>query len=607
MFFKCHKCHEAQTPGSKLIVLAGNPNVGKSVVFGLLSNIYADVSNYPGTTVELFSSRYGEHTLVDAPGVYGLSSNSPEEVVAGDIIKKADIILDVINGVTLERDLFLTTQIIQMGKPTIIILNFMDEVEAAGLKIDAYTLSRLIRAPVVSMVATKGRGLEELKRSLATAISGPGGESEAKDCCPDLGAKVHMLAIPRQDKVEAPFSDPDFAEDPMVRHEEAERIAGAVVNESGQRRSIRDRIGRWTVNPISGILILGIVGLGIYEMIGVLVAQNLVKLTENFAMKGLWEPWIKSLFSNIMAAGNPMSQVMVGEFGILTMTITYLVGLLLPLVLAFYFTLALLEDCGYLPRLAALVDRLMNSIGLNGKAVIPIILGFGCITMATITTRILGTKRERSIATAILNLTIPCSAQLGVITGLLAAISGRYTLLYVSVIFACLVATGTILNRAIPGRSNPLIIELPPIRMPQASNVMRKTLRRSFHFLKEATPLFFSGALIVSILQMSGLLRLWQDALSPITSYWLQLPKESATVFIMGMVRRDFGAAGLHGMSLTPLQMVVALTTITLFVPCIAATMILFKERGEKEACFIWGGSWAAALLVGGLLSQLLI
>jgi ferrous iron transport protein B len=245
----------------------------------------------------------------------------------------------------------------------------------------------------------------------------------------------------------------------------------------------------------------------------------------------------------------------------------------------------------------------MTAVGLNGRAVIPLILGFGCVQLGTITTRLLGTRREQSIATALLNLAIPCSAQIGVIAGMLARVGGALVLVYAAVILAVLAALGTALDRILPGESSPLIIDLPPLRLPRPANVLRKTGLRAWFFMREAAPWFVVGSLLVGLLQVTGGLELWQRALAPLTEGWLRLPREAAAAFVMGMVRRDFGAAGLTALPLTPPQVVTALVVITLFVPCIASLMVLFKERGPREAALIWGGSWVAAFAIGGLVA----
>jgi ferrous iron transport protein B len=227
--------------------------------------------------------------------------------------------------------------------------------------------------------------------------------------------------------------------------------------------------------------------------------------------------------------------------------------------------------------------------------------------LGTITTKLLGTNREKTIATVLLNFAVPCSAQIGVIAGMLAALGGQMTLMYGAIIFAVMAVVGTVLNQTIPGQSSALLIDLPPMRLPRIDNVIRKTLTRAFFFMKEAYPWFFLGSFIVAVLQVSGGLAVWQRLLAPLTTGWLQLPKEASTAFVMGLVRRDFGAAGLTDLAMSPLQVVTALVVITLFVPCIASLMILFKERGTREALLVWGGSWVVAFLVGGLFSQIMI
>ncbi|MDP3487886.1 MAG: nucleoside recognition domain-containing protein, partial [Bacillota bacterium] len=272
-----------------------------------------------------------------------------------------------------------------------------------------------------------------------------------------------------------------------------------------------------------------------------------------------------------------------------------------------YILLAILEDSGYLPRIAALLDRALTSIGLNGRAVIPLILGFGCVTMATITTRLLGTSRERLIAIVLLVVTIPCSAQLGVIVGLIAPLGWQHVFTYVTAIFATFIIIGVVLNKLLPGKSSDLLIDLPPIRLPRVENVLKKTISKSYMFIAEAAPLFAIGALIIGVLEVTGALVAIQNVFAPLTVGWLKLPKEAATAFIMGIVRRDFGAAGLADMSLTAAQTVVAMVTITLFVPCIATVLVMFKERNWKEASILWISAFAIAFLVGGIVAQVVI
>lgn len=359
------------------------------------------------------------------------------------------------------------------------------------------------------------------------------------------------------------------------------------------------------IKPVTGLPILALALYAMYQVIGVFIAGTVVGVTEETIMLEKYEPAVRGLIGQLIAEESALGTILIGEFGLLTMTVTYVLGLLMPLVLGFYLFLSIFEDSGYLPRIATLVDRLLTGVGLNGRGVIPLILGFGCVTMATITTRLLASDRERRIAILLLGLTIPCSAQMGVIAGMLAAVGGEMVALYALVIFMVLVIIGTVLNALLPGKSSDLLIDLPPLRLPRLDNVLKKTGTKSYNFLKEAFPLFALGALIISTFQVTGVLEFLQNLLAPLTVGWLKLPKEAATAFIMGIVRRDFGAAGLSDMALTPVQAVAALITITLFVPCIASILVIFKERSKKEAAMIWGSSWLAAFLVGGVVSQL--
>lgn len=596
------------------IVLVGNPNVGKSIFFGSWSGIYADVSNFPGTTVEIQSSQIGDDALFDTPGVYGVSSFNDEERVARDVILGADVVVNIIDATHLERDLFLTLQLIDMQIPMVVALNFCDEATAAGIEIDIHGLEQQLGVPVIATTAIKGQGIKEVYAALNLARPGIANakiEEQVVQLLSRVDTRPEALLVLEGDGNVAkrhgiePLAEREQSY--LWRRQRADEILAETVKRPGEQRQLRDFLGRCCLSPLTGIPILFAVLWGCYELIGVLVAGEIVGLTEETLMQGYWEPWIRDLVGGWVSEGSVLGQILIGEFGVLTMTVTYLLGLLLPLVLGFYVALSILEDSGYLPRLATLVDRLLNTIGLNGRAVIPVILGFGCVQLGTITTRILGSSRERTIATAILNFVIPCSAQLGVIFGMLAAVGIQLSLAYAAVIFVCLAVIGTVLNHVLPGTSSALLIDLPPMRLPRLGNILRKTGVRTYFFMKEAYVWFIVGALGVSTLQISGGLALWQKVVAPLTVNWLHLPAEASTAFVMGMVRRDFGAAGLTELALSPWQVVVSLVVITLFVPCIASLMILFKERGVKEAMTIWLGAWVIAFSVGGLLAQLVL
>ncbi|MFW6022326.1 MAG: ferrous iron transport protein B [Halanaerobiaceae bacterium] len=614
----CDITHKINIPeNTEKIVLAGNPNVGKSIFFNSFTGIYVSVSNYPGTTLDINSGKYKDYIILDTPGVYGVSSFNDEEIVARDVILSADMVVNIVDAVHLERDLFLTQQIIDMGIPVIVALNMMDEAERNGLDIDVERLSEELGVPVITTTATKDKGLDEVKKNISSAKIG-------KSIFEDnefLKGKLDSLTDEINNRADALLimeGDPHVAkkhqttplsfreESYRLRRKHINQIVESVISYNDTSSYFKTKLGSLMVKPLTGIPMLLIALYLLYQLVGVFVAQTVVGVTEETLFIGMYEPFIRNIVTYIIPANSFLGDLLIGEFGVLTMTITYTFGLLLPLVVGFYFFLAIMEDSGYMPRVAVLVDRLLTSIGLNGRAVIPMLLGFGCVTMATITTRLLGSSRERIIAIFLLGLAIPCSAQLGVIAGLIAPFGVKYFIIYVVTLFVVYVLAGTFLNKVLPGKSTDLLIDLPPLRLPGIRNVLKKTYIKSISFLKEAGPIFAIGAVIITILQQSGMLVAIQDAVTPLTVNWLRLPKETATAFIMGIVRRDFGAAGLNSLSLNATQTTVALIVITLFVPCIAAMMTMIKERNWKEALAIWFGSWITAFGVGGILAFLI-
>ncbi len=595
------------------IVLTGNPNVGKSVFFNYLTGIYVDVSNYPGTTLDITYGSLDEDIVIDTPGVYGISSFNDEERIARDIILSADIVLNIVDAVHLERDLFLTQQIIDTGVPVIVALNMVDEAQKQGIKVDSHLLGQLLGVPVVETIAVSGKGLAEVKSKIKQAKTGNVCHPELRKLLTEMQAKVpsqgESLLILEGDPIiaEKHGLEPAGYREKIytLRREKVNDIIEQVVTIVNYGTDFKTKLGRWMITPATGIPILMVALYIMYKVIGVFVAQTVVGFTEETIMVGIYEPFIRDLVSRFTDLNSWLGTILAGEFGVLTMTVTYVLGLLMPLVVSFYFFLSTFEDSGYLPRLAALTDRMLANIGLNGRAIIPFILGFGCVTLATVVTRLLGTEREKRIAIFLLALAIPCSAQLGVIAGMLAGIGGVYIALYVVVIFSVMAIVGTLLNRLLPGKSSDLLIDLPPLRIPRIGNVLKKTITKSYAFLKEATPLFALGAFLISIMELTGFLEAIQNLLAPLTVGWLNLPKEASTAFVMGIIRRDFGAAGLTELQLDPLATIVALITITLFVPCIAAILVLFKERSKKEAALIWLGSLSIAFLVGGIVNKL--
>jgi len=599
--------------GEKKLVLAGNPNVGKSVFFNKFTGLYVDVSNFPGTTVDISYGRYKDYVVIDTPGVYGVSSFNEEETVARDVILFGDIILNVVDAVHLDRDLFLTKQLIDMGKPMIVALNLMDDVRRNGLIINIKKLEDMLGVPVIPTTAVNGEGMDKVLGSISKARVGnrnPELMKNINEYKNKVEIEAEALLILEDDENVALRNNLNISglRDDIYqnRRKEVDAIVSTVVEETNTGASFNTKLGRWMLNPLTGIPLLVITLYIMYKILGVIVAGEVVGFTEETIMEGIYRPFIESLIGSFMTSESFIGNLFIGEYGVLTMATIYILGLLLPLIVGFYLMMSVLEDSGYLPRIAALVDRMLTFIGLNGKAIIPIILGFGCVTMGTVTTRILGTKREKIIATVLLGVAIPCSAQLGVIAGLITKLGSFYSMVYVLTIVTVFVLTGTFLNKVMPGESSHLLIDLPPIRLPQLKNVILKTVQKSWMFLKEATPLFILGALLISIMEYTNILTAIQNVFAPITIGFLNLPKETATAFIMGIIRRDFGAAGLTAINMTQVQTLVSLIVMTLFVPCIAAIMVMFKERGYKDALLIWIGSFVIAFLTGGFISFIL-
>lgn len=602
-------------------ILVGNPNVGKSVIFGALTGMYVEVSNYPGTTVDISQGKMKDANIIDTPGVYGIGDFNEEEIVARDILLKHDKVINVVSAVSLERDLFLTQQLIDMGYPIIIALNQMDEAESKGIKIDVNKLKQSLGVEIYPVIATKKIGIETLKDNLKTIRKGnriPEIEKLKDPLKTTILTEPEMLlGVEGDSLIIDKFSDIDIKIDKekvyTIRREHVNNIIEECVSETTVGTNLSTKIGRWLLNPIVGLLAAMFVLFALYQIIGVFVAGTIVGFTEELVTNS-YVPWMKGIVQSLFKT-EWLVEILAGEFGVLTMTVQYIFGVLLPLVIGFFIFFAILEDSGYMPRLAVLCDKFLNYLGLNGKAIIPLILGFGCVTMAVISSRILTSNRERIIAIAILALTVPCSAQVAIIIALLAATATPWAwFVYLITLLSVMLIVSFLLNKFLPGKSPGLILDLPPMRIPNIKNVLSKALQKAWLFLLEATPLFAIGTLILGILSVTGGLEKVHEFLTPLVVNFLDLPKDASNIFMMGLIRRDFGATGLASMAglgstasiLTPIQIVVSLIVITLFVPCIATIMVIFKERGLFETILLWVFSMVIAFLTGGLVSYIL-
>jgi ferrous iron transport protein B len=603
------------TEDARTVVLVGNPNVGKSVVFNALTGTYVDVSNFPGTTVELSSGKLGEHDVVDTPGIYGVSSFNDEETVARDIVLSGDVVVNVVDAVHLERDLFLTLQLVDMGKPMVVALNMVDEARREGVVVDRDLLEDLLGVPVIEMVAIKGVGFDELKAALGCARAGHADhefEDDLLELAERIGSRPDALLVLEADEAVAarhgvPAASPANRERIYThRRVRVNDLVGHVVRETDEGATFAVKLSHAMLNPWTGVPMLLALLAAVYIIFGQWIAGGLVDLLRGRLMEGVYVPFVQSLVGHAFPPGSPLYGLLVGQFGLLTLTPVTLLGVILPLVMGFYLLLSLLEDTGYLPRIAALADRSLTSIGLNGRAVIPLILGLGCVTMGTLTTRILGSKRERFIATALMAIAVPCSAQLGIIAALMTRAKPVYTAAYFGILLAVFVVLGTVLNKLVPGQSTDLLIDLPPLRVPRFANVVKKSATKAWSFMREVALFFVGGSIVLGLLDVLGGLKLITRAMEPLVTGWLRLPPETATAFLMGVIRRDFGAAGFMTIRLTDPQLLVAMVTITLFVPCLASTILVLRERGPRYMLGLLFGSIGFAFLLGGLLARLL-
>ncbi|MEJ2708162.1 MAG: ferrous iron transport protein B [Anaerolineales bacterium] len=650
---QCHSTAQAATISSGgSIALVGHPNVGKSVLFNLLTGQHAAISNYPGTTVEVArgtARSLSDMVLVDTPGVVTFPPHSEDEQVTARVIlnESPQVILQVGDAKNLRRTLLLTAQLAEMGLPLVVALNMMDEAAARGVRVDDRQLARRLNIQVVPTTAIHAEGIDALTSAVRSAsachlsieypqeVEAMLAEFERRLAA---GGLVNCPISPRSlgllwlcsDAVsdrwlaerlrpgtyqemlswrEARLAQIDLADIiQQTRQEFVDEISAEIIVSAGKADwGFSQWLGHLTTHPIWGMFILILVLFSLYWFVGIFGAGTLVDALET-RLFGEWiNPWVTG-WVNHLVPWRWAADLLVGEYGLWTMGMTYALALILPIVTTFFLAFGIMEDSGYLPRLAALSNRMFQSLGLNGKAVLPMVLGLGCVTMATVTTRVMESRRERLLVTLLLALAVPCSAQLGVVMGMLAGISLAATLIWSSVVLGVLFAVGWLAARLIPGERNQLLVELPPLRLPMFSNVLTKTLARIEWYLREVVPLFLLGTLIMFLMDKSGALSVLIDAAKPLVVDWLGLPAQASAAFFMGFLRRDFGATGLFVMEsqglLSPRQVVVAMVTVTLFVPCIASVMMIAKERDWKTALGMLTFIFPLAFIVGGLLSR---
>jgi ferrous iron transport protein B len=575
------------------LLLVGQPNVGKSLLFTRLTNRYATVSNYPGTTVEITSALAefeGEiREVVDTPGTNTLAPQSNEERVTLDLLvdaHEADVVQvgDIGN---LRRTLLLSLQLTEHEVPFTLCLNMSDEPH--GHVVDVAALADLVGVPVVATSALRRWNIEKLKRHAIRPA-----RSHVRIPYPEAveQAIASMNGVSRAEALAIICSGDEVALAGAVaetRLRTADEIIAKVTTSERITRS-RDTLGALCMHRVWGWPILALVLYTAWLFVGKLGAGTFVDFLEKTLFANYINPWATALI-DFIAPFSFIHNLLVGEYGVVTMALTYAIAIILPVVVTFFTLFGILEDSGYLPRLAVMLHRTFRRMGLNGKAVLPMVLGLGCDTMATLTTRILESTKERVIVTILLALGVPCSAQLGVIMAMLGRLSLTAGAIWLSVTLATIFLVGYLAAKVVRGDSSDFIIEIPPMRVPRLSNIAIKVLARTEWYLKEAVPLFILGTLLLYVLDATHLLSIIQRALAPIVVGGLGLPAESANAFVIGFLRRDYGAAGLYTMqrggALNANQTVIALTVISLFIPCVANLLVMIRERGMRTALAI--------------------
>lgn len=394
----------------------------------------------------------------------------------------------------------------------------------------------------------------------------------------------------------------------MRLQREVDRIVSScLTTEAKPPMPFREKLSRIMINPITGIpLLLIILYVGLYQFVGVFGAGVLVDFIEGTLFGEHINPFFIDLVEDNIPWQTLQDMIVHEDYGIITLGITYAIAIILPIVGTFFLIFSIIEDTGYLPRLSLLVDSLFKKIGLSGRAVIPLVLGLGCDTMATMVTRTQETRRERVIATLLLALAIPCAAQLGVILGIM---SGRPQAMavWLFVVVLSFVFIGFIASRVLPGSKPSFYMELPPLRRPRLSNILAKTYTRMVWYFKEVMPIFILVSVFMWFLDLIGIMDSILAGIEPLVNS-IGLPDETADVFLFGFFRRDYGAAGLFDMqnALTGAQLTVAAVTLTLFVPCIAQFLMMIKERGIRTAFAILVFIIVYAFGVGFVLNKIL-
>ncbi|MDY6893648.1 MAG: ferrous iron transporter B [Chloroflexota bacterium] len=563
------------------ILLMGNPNVGKSVVFSRLTGVRVVTSNYPGSTVEFTKGSMqleGKKVdIIDVPGTYTLEPTSKAEEVAARMLEDGDVVIDVVDATNLERNLSLTLELLERHVPLVVALNMWDETKHKGIKVDVAKLEELLRVPVVPTVALTGVGIKELVDRIPEAASPPTQSLSYDERWALVGRIIEQVQV-------------------ISRH----------------HHTWLERLGDASIKPLPGLLIAALILL--LSFMGIrFIGEGLIGYIFEPLFEGLWAPVMMKL-SNALGSGGLLHDVLIGElingeidftqsFGMLTTGLFIIFGAVLPYVFSFYLVLGFLEDLGYLPRLAVLLDNLLHRIGLHGYAIIPTLLGLGCNVPAIMATRILESKRERFIVATLISIGIPCAALQAMIFGLVGDYGIQYVIMVYGTLFVVWIVLGIILNSTIKGFSPELLIEIPPYRLPPLQTLASKIWMRIYGFLREAVPVVLIGILVITLLYALGVFDRIASFAAPVVSGLFGLPDEAVSALVVGFLRKDMAMGMLGTLDLSAGQAVVGSVVLAMFFPCIASFVVLARELGFRDMLKATGIMIIASLVVGGLLN----
>ncbi len=568
------------------ILLIGNPNVGKSVIFSALTNIHVISSNYAGTTVDYTSAKINiegnDYTLIDVPGTYSLSATSPAELVAVNFVKSgAKAAICVLDATNLTRNLNLAFELMQYDIPVVFSLNLMDIAQRKGIKISTQLLSAELGAPVVETIAVKQTGLEELKKTVLEVIQ----NKKSGSCANCAKCKCAQQSEAKTQK---------------EIWQKSEEIIKKCVTNTKENLTFIDKLGEnmvkpWPGAPIAVVIMVSALAIVVFggKALRAVVFTPLVNVIIGFFVDLISGFGLPTIINNIL----------VGEYGIFVIGFEWPFGLILPYVTLFYVVFTFLEDCGFLPRVAVLFDNIMRKMGVQGGSLISLIMGYGCAVPAIIGTRTATTNKERIMITSMVCFAVPCISQSGALIGLLGEQSFLLLLLIFLVSFAVIFVVGFVTGKMLKGKVDPIIIEVPNLLLPEKKAYGKKLMIRLKGFLLEAEGPMLVAVVIAAVFVEAGILNSFATFIEPVVSGMLGLPKEASLFLLLGVIRREMAVAPLLDMNLNSLQLFVGCVVALLYVPCISVLGVISREFNAKVSVFIGVSTFVSAILLGSVIN----